>query len=277
MRHFPQYQLSYSMSFAATPELTSLSQTMRATPWRLRLLHAEPAHRLIHLSHGQGRALLGTRPRGLGANSVLFIPAGQSFAFDTGPTCTGHLLTFSVPNAIKLPASSHLIKLPTISEQAELTALMDALRQEAEGERELRDEALDAHLKLTAIWIRRHLPHEDTEDPASTASDRLLAAFLDDLERLHASGSTMADYATRLDVTPTHLSRVCKSQLGKSAADLIVERSLHASRLLLSATTLPAQGIAKELGFGSAAYFSRFILKHTGMSPRALRKVDQAT
>jgi AraC family transcriptional activator of pobA len=35
--------------------------------------------------------------------------------------------------------------------------------------------------------------------------------------------------------------------------------------------------IAEALNFGSAAYFSRFIVKHTGKSPSSLRKSVRKT
>ena len=82
----------------------------------------------------------------------------------------------------------------------------------------------------------------------------------------------MADYAETLDVTPTHLTRAVKSATGKTAADLVTERVLHEARVLLSETQQPARQIAAYLGFGSAAYFTRFIQQHTGLTPSKLRK-----
>jgi AraC family transcriptional activator of pobA len=40
---------------------------------------------------------------------------------------------------------------------------------------------------------------------------------------------------------------------------------------LLEETKEPAQNIARFLGFGSAAYFTRFIQQHTGQTPSKLR------
>ena len=73
-------------------------------------------------------------------------------------------------------------------------------------------------------------------------------------------------------MTPTHLTRVCKSEIGKTASALLAERLLHASRRLLADTDVPAKDIADHLGFGSAAYFSRFVQQHTHQSPIQLRR-----
>jgi AraC family transcriptional activator of pobA len=85
----------------------------------------------------------------------------------------------------------------------------------------------------------------------------------------------MADLAQDLGVTPTHLSRVCKDIAGQTAADLLTERLLHAARDRVERTDLPFQVIAAELGFGSAAYFTRFLHAHTRMSPTNLRRAAQ--
>ena len=57
-----------------------------------------------------------------------------------------------------------------------------------------------------------------------------------------------------------------------TAAELLVRRKLHAARVMLEDTDTAVQTIAAGLGFGSAAYFSRFIQHHTGRTPTALRK-----
>ena len=92
----------------------------------------------------------------------------------------------------------------------------------------------------------------------------------------YRSGDTMADYATDLAVTPTHLTRAVKAATGKTGSDLLTERILHEARRLLADTTEPAQRIASYLGIGSAAYFTRFIQHHTGATPSKSRGAEQA-
>jgi AraC family transcriptional activator of pobA len=104
------------------------------------------------------------------------------------------------------------------------------------------------------------------------SSTRLMQAYAALVARDFTSGRAMAVYARALGVTPTHLTRVCKQASGLTAADLLTERSLHAARDMLEAGELPIGQIAASLGFGSAAYFSRFILQHTGVTPSALRQ-----
>ena len=86
----------------------------------------------------------------------------------------------------------------------------------------------------------------------------------------------MATYAEALDVTPTHLTRAVKAATGKTAADILTERVVYEARVLLGTTDHSAQSIARHLGFGSAAYFTRFIQHHTGKPPSKLRAAKTA-
>lgn len=61
-----------------------------------------------------------------------------------------------------------------------------------------------------------------------------------------------------------------------TAADILTQRTLHAARNKVEYSSLPFQVIAAELGFGSAAYFTRFVQNHTGHSPTALRLAQAA-
>ena len=99
-----------------------------------------------------------------------------------------------------------------------------------------------------------------------------MRAYCARLVGTYATGVTMADHAAALGVTPTHLSRVCKAQTGRTAADLQTERVLHAARSGLIESRNPVQDIARALGFGSAAYFTRFVQHHTQQTPTALRQ-----
>ncbi len=252
-------------------EIRSLGRELRSAPWRLNLLHSMPAHRVLWISQGQGRIILNAERRGVGTNNFLFIPAGHCFALDTGPQMTGHLVMLGPDDTAPWPRTAHLLRTRDVRHQGEVVAHFDAMAREQSGAQEHSEEAMAAQACLLSVWLRRRIAEEGAPPEQSSAAQRLIAAFLADLERLHASGAPMADYAERLDVTATHLSRVCKTALGRSAADLITDRTLHAARQLLETTHHPVGTIATGLGFGSPAYFSRFIHAHTGMSPKALR------
>ena len=131
---------------------------------------------------------------------------------------------------------------------------------------------------LIAVWLRRQMAQGDGGKLApgrEGAAERLVRAYCTQLNAEFRSGKTMADFALAMNVTPTHLSRVCKSVSGRTAAALLTERVLHETRHRLQSGSDPIQQIARELGFGSAAYFTRFVRQQTGHTPSALRSLAQ--
>lgn len=208
---------------------------------------------------------------GIGVHSFVSVPAGQPFALEPATSLQGFGIEIASQDPSEWPLTPELLRARDVEDQSDISRLVDALHLEFENDRLAQDMAIRAYTRLCSIWFARQMIGRDAQSQRSTASDRLISAFLDMLERHYPEGLSMAEYADRLDMTPTHLSRVCKSQLGRSAAALITDRTLHAARHELETTSRPAKQIAADLGFGSAAYFSRFVLSHTGANPRALR------
>ena len=147
---------------------------------------------------------------------------------------------------------------------------MAALREQ-QSRRPLFRDAVETHITLISVWLRRQIVLDDHVPDRRNAAGRLSKRFCERLSQRFRTGEVMADYAAALDVTPTHLSRAVKAATGRTAADLLTERVLFASRSLLMETDVTAQSIARFLGFGSAAYFTRFIQQHTGTTPSKLR------
>ena len=99
----------------------------------------------------------------------------------------------------------------------------------------------------------------------------LLRRFEQLLEAGYLAHWPVTEYARRLAVSPTHLSRVLRSATGQSASQLIDSRLLREARRQLIYTNLPISQIAYELGFIDPAYFSRFFTRGNGASPRVFR------
>ena len=87
-----------------------------------------------------------------------------------------------------------------------------------------------------------------------------------------SASNTIHDYAAALGVTPTHLTRACNIASGRSASALLSDRIHYEARRLLADTKRPVKDIASELGFTSAAYFTRAFNKHTGSTPTEFRR-----
>lgn len=259
-------------SLTSDIHVCTLAQLSGGQDWRLQLAHDRPSHLLIWITRGQGRMLFDGLRRGLGAHNALWIPAGSLFALDLGRQAIGQAVVIPDGAPLRLPEIPRHLRVRDVQVQSELTTLIETAQREQVQERPLHQDALEAHAALMSVWLRRQILLEEHIPDPRNAAGRLAKRFCDMIPDHYRSGAPMADYAQGLGVTPTHLTRTLKSATGRSAAELLTERSLYEARSLLTQTDQPVQNIARHLGFGSAAYFTRFIQQHTGMTPGKLRR-----
>ncbi|MEX0308740.1 MAG: AraC family transcriptional regulator [Tateyamaria sp.] len=256
----------------APVQVKPISQLTSGQDWRLALAHDRPDHVILWITRGQGRLLLNGTRRGVGAHNALIIPPHTLFALELGRQGTGMAALIPDGTDVRLPVGPRQLRIRDVDSISELTGIFDAAYRETNQGRTLAQDAIDAHMALMSVWVRRQIARPEHLPVTMNAAARLSARFCERVVQHHWDGSTMADHAEALGVTATHLTRACKAATGRTAADLLTERILYAARVALIETTVPAQDIARHLGFGSAAYFTRFMQQHTGQTPTALRK-----
>ena len=74
-----------------TIRLATLPSVIRREPWRLSGLAAHPFHGFFWITRGQGRLSLGGHMRGIGPNTLIFVPAGVVHAMEYGPSLQGYV------------------------------------------------------------------------------------------------------------------------------------------------------------------------------------------
>lgn len=252
------------------PRSLTLAQMSRGAQWRLDLAHPAETTMMIWVTKGQGRATIRGIRRGIGIHNLLFVPRGCLMSLWPGPQGFGQVVMLPSEAGLGLPAEPVHLRIRDVGAQAEFTSLLEAMQREQQHSRPYQDEALTAHAQLMSIWMRRHMGVDD-DMPSSGASARLVRAYAALIERDLTRAQGVADYAAALGVTPTHLTRACREAAGCTAANLLTQARLHAARSLLARGDIAVQDVADHLGFSSAAYFTRFIQRHTGKTPSALK------
>ena len=79
-------------------------------------------------------------------------------------------------------------------------------------------------------------------------------------------------YASRLCITPTHLSRIVRQVTGRTVVDYINQMLLMEASWLLQTTDLPLATIAERLHFADPSSFGKFFRRMKGLSPKAYRE-----
>lgn len=260
-------------------EVMSLHQWLGEEEWRSELPHSRESHALIWITRGQGRTVIDGVLRGVTVHTALCIPAGTMIHLDLSPQSFGTVCVVPRRSPVLMPDQPTILRVRDADAQNELSALLEVMQREQKSDRPFVDEAMNAHAALLTVWLRRAIIDQRDDKIDYTAAQRLAMAYTALIERDFSSGKPMADYAKALGVTPTHLTRACRTSSGMTASELLTGRTVYAMRDLLETTDHPANRVAAMLGFKSAAYFSRFVLQHTGQTPTALRKsaIDPGT
>ncbi len=240
--------------------------------WRTEAMRSHSAPRLIYFNKGQGRITVAGLTSGYGANNLIYIPAGTMYGFEAGPTVFGQILTIPHAMSVEWPDEPVHLRLRDVVAQKEVATLFDALERELKSDRPANGRAAHYQLGLMAVYFERQMAaRSDDTGRADSAAARLVAAYTDLVERDFRSQKGVADYAGDLGVTPTHLTRCCRQTCGRSALDLLNDRVIYEARVLLRQTDRPVGQIARDLGFTSAAYFTRAFQARAGMTPTTFR------
>jgi len=253
--------------------MNPLHALFQQAPWRLAGLRAYPEIRLYWITRGQGRISIDAVTRGFGPNMLIFTPPGSVHALSPTAGCQGFVITMSPNLLLDMPDHPLLLRSETVIEQGELSGLLERIRTESAGDDPASWKATLGYLALLSVWIARHAPRNDWDtETRPNAGIRLARRFLHQLEADISTGPSVASIAARLDVTATHLGRVCHKVFGNQATKMVQERQVLEARYLLSDTGLRISEIAKRAGVSASATFTRLFQRHTGMTPRAFRQ-----
>jgi AraC-like DNA-binding protein len=242
------------------------------TRWRTEAMRSYAQPLLLWFTRGQGRVTVAGVTRGFGAHTAVFLPADTMHGYEMSGQVFGTAVYLPPDRTLNLPEEPLHLRFRDVQQQTELSGMIENLQAELATDRPGRERAMLAHAGLLAVWLDREAETANRQDLNPDAARRLAAAFSAMVERDFRDGHTICHYAAQLGVTPTHLTRCCKIACGRSASALLADRLHFEARRLLAETRRPVKEIARELGFNSAAYFTRAFQKHTGVTPTGFRK-----
>lgn len=254
--------------------LNSIPRLAQGGRWRVEAMRSNSDHLLLWFTRGQGRVTVAGTTRGYGAHNAIFIPSGKMHGFEVSSQVYGTAVFIPQSAALPLPEAPLHLRIRDAASQSQLTGILDSLQREIDGTLPDRVRATHHYAGLLAIWLRRQSLKQTDDVERPKTSEILTARYSDLIERDFRSSKTVADYAAILGVTPTHLSRVCNQACGRPASALITDRVHFEARMMLAETKTPIKDVAADLGFASAAYFTRAFQLHTGMTPSAFRSVS---
>jgi AraC family transcriptional regulator, transcriptional activator of pobA len=113
------------------------------------------------------------------------------------------------------------------------------------------------------------------------ASQRISTLFLELLERQFPVDEnhqrinlrSASDFAQQLNIHVNHLNRALKETTNKTTSQIITDRVLQESKILLKHSKWNVSEIAYALGFTEVTHFNNFFKKHVQTSPLKFRNV----
>lgn len=247
-------------------------------------------HQCVFVLQGPAEVQLDGERHALVAPAVVLLPPATVHAFHFTAETRGQVLTLasdlllaespsSPDTALDLLAGEpHILPLEADSELPQrLRALLELLGAEFR-----RPDAASAPVCLwlarSVLWIVGNELLRRRQTPVGgLRQHRALSRFRMLLEQHYADHWPVQRYARQLGLSAARLNRIARAQTGRSAFALVQERVLLEARRRLTYVAMPVTQVALELGFRDPAYFSRFVKRHAGLSPRAFRRQQGLT
>ncbi len=260
----------------------SLSRRSAIHDWNIRPHRHHTLYQLFHMSEGGGVILLEGTPLELSIPCLILIPPMVVHGFAFEHDIEGTVITVNEKDMDRIltaaPALLSDLSAPKIVQEdsgidlAEIEGLFGRFSDEYFGREPGRLCALQSFLGLLFVQLGRSLATE-TMRRYSVADKGIgqLRRYRELIETRFRDHYPVAAYATDLGMTPTHLSRICRTLVGKSALGLVHDRLLLEAKRDLIYTSMSIKEISNALGFSDPGYFTRFFTRNAALSPSAFR------
>lgn len=280
----PTYEL-YGENEGDPPEFWLHCETIPSRSslhhWEIQPHRHERFFQILYIESGSGDAVFERVVHPIRPPAVVTVPPRIGHGFRFSKDIDGFVFTTLVTHLKSSPGERSPFgawlaepRLTPLSiEDADASYVADTLRRLAEEFQRRatgRNDLLQAYL-TTALTLAARLSAVQQDAPSADENERRMEVLHGLIQQHFRSHQSVSFYARQLGISPTHLNRVVRGSTGHSAHDLIIRKVMDEAKRELVFTFSSVQTVAFRLGFTDPAYFSRFILKQTGQTPRAWR------
>jgi len=177
------------------------------------------------------------------------------------------------------PGGTHAFEL-TDEQVSKIAGIYKGMFDEINSEYQHKYDLL-RNLVFELLHFAMKLPSVKFSKQPVNASRRISTLFLELLERQfpidddHPSLNLRyaSDFAAQLNVHVNHLNRAVKENTDKTTSQIIADRLLRESKILLKHSAWNVSEIAYALGFKEVTHFNNFFKKHVQLTPLKFRNI----
>jgi AraC family transcriptional activator of pobA len=282
-RLVPVYQLYGEQKHWPAPELVhceTIAARSQLHNWEIKPHQHHGLFQVMWLSAGHAEVTLEDRLCEMTAGQILTVPEMCIHGFKFSRHARGTVVTLAYPLLRKLGPQLADALLDArgpimFSDNAQgqmvtgaIAALRNAYREPA-LHRELLIESLASVL---LVGLARGAHHLSQEAAPAARSDQHFTAFCRQIEEHYEERRPVGWHARQIGISAAHLNVLCRKAIGRSAQQVIHDRTMLEARRRLVYTSMTIGEVCSTLGFADPAYFTRFFKRETGLSPRDFRE-----
>lgn len=250
----------------------------------IRFPHRHDFYQIVLFTRGGGRHSIDFQPYEVQPHQVYYMAPGQIHTWEFYGETDGYLVNFNEAFFTSICHNPHFVRefplFNTIGSGSvntldmaccsEVEQTFAQMLEEFEKKGEYTQDILRGMLIIILVRLSRVVP-DTFREGASKHNLMLMRQFEKLIEQHYRDKRLPKEYAELMFMTPNHLNALTNSILGKSAGELIRDRTLlEAKRLLVNSDMMISQ-IAETLNFEDNAYFTRFFKKYVGATPERFR------
>jgi len=259
----------------------SIAERSRLHDWEIGPHRHESLFQILYIRRGAAQVMLDGATVALRGPCVVTVPSLAAHGFSFSPEVDGVVVTVLEQHLNKLLEGERALKARVMRAHHERLAAAHAqevahavlaLRQEFLATASWRGLSIDLALLKLAIALGRSLhAGPDAQTSAGARAVEHVRRFRALIETCFREQPALSRCAGELGITTTQLNRVCRQVLGQTALAVLHARIVLEAQRDLAYTTMTVKQIGLGLGFGDAAYFTRFFQRRTGRAPTAWR------
>ena len=284
--HIPVYSLHNFTKSESVSQLFQIEVFDANRHFSVQYPHRHDFFEVLYLSKGSGFHIIDENKYEIKPHSMFFMSPGQAHKIEFSSDIEGFIFIFTAEfYLINQSNQNRLIEFPffftirqdnpplLLNEQNNVLFLERLFKEgiaEVQKEDDCSIDLLRSILDLILTWSSTHF-RKDENTINKGKGHLIVKKFFQLIEENFHKNLTISEYASKLAITPNHLTQTVTNLTGRTSSQMINAKQVLEIKRLLLHTNLGVSEIAGLLNFPDQSYFSKYFKREVGVSPLQYR------